>query len=129
MWNTALIFSNKNHGLQKKTSEKKPFFYCWLCKNYWITYCTHITSHAVWVDEIADVMMSIKKINKIYNIFFLKNFNIIFHFQSLSVFILTQNIGRSIPLKHNMGQIILYFDQTLWETLENAAQIEKQALY
>ena len=26
MWNIALIFSNKNHGLQKKNSRKKVFF-------------------------------------------------------------------------------------------------------
>ena len=54
MWNTALIFSNKIHDLQKKKLEKK-FFYCRLCKNYWITYCTHMMSHEIWVDEIADV--------------------------------------------------------------------------
>ena len=35
-----------------------------LCENYWVTYCTHITSHANWVDEIVDVMISTKKINK-----------------------------------------------------------------
>ena len=29
MWNTALIFSDKNHGLQKKLFiEKKLLFYC-----------------------------------------------------------------------------------------------------
>ena len=54
MWNTTLIFSNKIHDLQKKKLEKK-FFYCRLCKNYWITYCTHIMSHEIWVDEITDV--------------------------------------------------------------------------
>ena len=54
MWNTALIFSNKIHDLQKKKLEKK-FFYCRLCKNYWITYCTHMMSHEIWVDETADV--------------------------------------------------------------------------
>ena len=26
MWNTALIFSNKNHGQQKKTEKKNSFF-------------------------------------------------------------------------------------------------------
>ena len=61
MWNMTLIFSNKDHGLQKKTPRKKFFFYCRLCKNYLIIYCTHMTSHAIWVEEIADVMISIKK--------------------------------------------------------------------
>ena len=28
------------------------------------TYCTHMTSHAIWVHEITDIMVSIKKINK-----------------------------------------------------------------
>ena len=28
------------------------------------TYCTHMTSHAVWVDEVRDIMISIKKMNK-----------------------------------------------------------------
>ena len=32
--------------------------------NYWITYYTHMTSCVIWVDEIADVMISVKKINK-----------------------------------------------------------------
>ena len=40
------------------------FFYCRLCKNYWITYFMHKMSHAILVDKIADVMISIKKINK-----------------------------------------------------------------
>ena len=40
------------------------FFCCRLCKNYWITYCTHMTSYVIYEDEIADVMISIKKINK-----------------------------------------------------------------
>ena len=32
------------------------------------------------------------------------------------------------PLKHNMCQTVLSFDQNLLETLENATQIEKQSL-
>ena len=61
---TALLFfSNMNHGLQKKTLYRK-FFYCRLCKNHWITYCTHMKSHLIGVDEIADVMVSIKNINE-----------------------------------------------------------------
>ena len=27
MWNTALVFSNKNHGLQKKTFYRKNSFF------------------------------------------------------------------------------------------------------
>ena len=62
--------------------------------------CTHMTSHVNWVDEIEDVMISIKMINKI-----LFNFFIIFCFLPLCVkyintrYISIQNIGRSIPLK------------------------------
>ena len=59
-----------------------------------------MTSHAIWVDEIVDVTISIKKINKSCNIFknsFLNKFNIIFHFLSLCVFISIQNIGQNIP--------------------------------
>ena len=40
------------------------FFCCRLCKNYWITYCTHMTSHVISVDEIAGVIISVKKIIK-----------------------------------------------------------------
>ena len=54
MWNTAFIFSNKIHG-QKETC-------CRLCKNYWITSCAHMKSHAIWVDETVDVIIPIKKI-------------------------------------------------------------------
>ena len=78
MWNTALIFANKNHGLQKKlflqfarihTSsliniEIKKIKKCRLRKNYWITYCAHMTSHANWIHKIEDVIISIKNINK-----------------------------------------------------------------
>ena len=49
---------------EKKLSIEKKVFFCRLCKNCWITCCTHMTSHAIWVDEITDVMISIKKINK-----------------------------------------------------------------
>ena len=48
MWSTALIFSNKNHDLQKKKINRKK-----LWKKYWITCCTHTISHAIWVDEIT----------------------------------------------------------------------------
>ena len=45
MWNTALIFSNKNHGMQKKLFMEKIFFFCILRKNYWITFCAHMAPH------------------------------------------------------------------------------------
>ena len=61
MWNTALIFSNKNHVFQKKPLEKNSFFaedYVKLL-NY-ILYTHDVT--CIWVDETADVMIvSIKK--------------------------------------------------------------------
>ena len=56
--------------------EKKKFFCCRLCKNYWITYCTHMTSHAIWVDKIADVMISIKKLKHFEKIFLNKFYKI-----------------------------------------------------
>ena len=37
---------------------------CRLCKNYWIFYCANMTSYVNWVDEIVDVMIFVKKINK-----------------------------------------------------------------
>ena len=44
---------------------EKNSFFCWrLCKNYWITYCTHMTSLVIWIDEIVDVMISRKNISK-----------------------------------------------------------------
>ena len=54
MWSTTLIFSNKNHDLQKKNNTKKYE----KILNYMLTY---MTSHAVWVDEVMGVMVSIKK--------------------------------------------------------------------
>ena len=77
----ALIFANKNHLVYRKklfiqfawihtgslinTHIKKRVFCCRLCENYWITYCTHVASHANRVDEIVDVMTSIKIFNLI----------------------------------------------------------------
>ena len=49
-----LFFSNKNHGLQKKTLYIKKSFFWRLCKNHWITW-SHMTSYAIWVDEIRGV--------------------------------------------------------------------------
>ena len=96
-------FSNKNYGLQKKLLvEKNCFFSSRLYKNYWITCCTHITSHLIEVDEITGVMISIKKSIKA-KIFlksvFLNKLYITFHFLPLCVFISIQNIDRSTPLK------------------------------
>ena len=89
MWNTAFIFSNRSHGLQKKFFiEKNSFFsvdyvkhseWClhieWLnivIKNSeWLNIVNdvlHMTSHAIWVDEITVVMRFIKKISKNLNI-------------------------------------------------------------
>ena len=44
--------------------EKNSFFFCSLFKNDSIMCCTDMTSHAIWVDEITGIMISIKKINK-----------------------------------------------------------------
>ena len=95
-WNTALIFSNKNHGhygLQKKTLYRKKLVFCSrLCKSYWVTYCTHVTSHATWSIKTKTCWKS-SLFNKFY---------IIFHFLSLFVFMSIQNTGRSIPLKKKL---------------------------
>ena len=63
-----LLFLIRTTIYRKKTVEKS-FFCCTLFKYYWITYRTRLTSHAIWVDEIVDVMISIKKIRKSRNIF------------------------------------------------------------
>ena len=60
-----------------------------------------MTSRVIWVDEITDVLTSIKrslKTKKIWKNSFLNKFYIILHFLSLCVFISIQNIGWSIPL-------------------------------
>ena len=77
------------------------FFSCRLCKNYWITYCTHMKSHVIWADKKADVMISIKRSIKAKTFLkssFLNRFYLIFHFLSLCVFKSIQHIGWSIPL-------------------------------
>ena len=64
----------------------------------------HTTSHAIWVDEITDIMVTIKRSKKLKHfekIIFWNKFHMIFHFLSLCVFISIQNIGGSIPL--NLG--------------------------
>ena len=48
------IFSNKNHGLQKEHFIEK------IWKSYSIKCFTHMMSHAIWVDEITNVLISIK---------------------------------------------------------------------
>ena len=49
MWNATLIFSNKNHCLQKKILyRKKNSFFCGRgCKNYGSTYRAHMTAHVI----------------------------------------------------------------------------------
>ena len=59
-------------------------------------------THVIWADKTADLMIVIKSLKKA-KIFckksFLNNFNILFYFLSLCVFIsIDKNIGRSIPL-------------------------------
>ena len=57
-----LFFSRKSHGLQKKLFiENKSFFSVDYVK---IIELQIVTSHAIWVDDIKGVMISIKKINK-----------------------------------------------------------------
>ena len=55
------FFSNKNHGVQNKPLYRKRGFFAVDSENYWITNCKHMTSHAIWADEITDVMISLKK--------------------------------------------------------------------
>ena len=64
--------------------------------NIWFTCCTHLTSYAVWVDEITAVTISINRVDKNQNI--LKKFYVIFNFLSLCAIISVQNIGRVILL-------------------------------
>ena len=54
----------------EKTIEKNSFYCGILWKNYWIFYFTHLTSLADWVDEIVDVVIFIKQINKFFKINF-----------------------------------------------------------
>ena len=58
-----------------------------------------MTSHAILVDEITGLMISIKKdqvkLKYFKKSFFLNKFYIIFHFLSLCVFISIQDIGRA----------------------------------
>ena len=61
--------------------------------------------HAIWVDEITGVLISIKKdlqkLKHFEKIVFQNKFYIIFQFLSLYVFMSIQNTGQSIPLKNN----------------------------
>ena len=43
----------------------KHRYFCRLCKNYWITCCKHVTSHAIWLDEITKVMVLQEKSIKV----------------------------------------------------------------
>ena len=64
LWSTALIFSNKDHSLQKKTIEKNRFLSMYYEKIIELCVAHTMTSHAVWVDKIMGVMISINKIVK-----------------------------------------------------------------
>ena len=55
MQSIVFIVSNESHDLQKQILMKKTW------KRYWITCCTHMTSHGSWEDETVGVMISIKK--------------------------------------------------------------------
>ena len=59
-------------------------------------------SHAILVDKIMGVMISIEKVNKNLKHFWNK-FCIIFHFLLICVFISVQNIGQNIPLKKSVN--------------------------
>ena len=103
MSNTTLIFSNKRHDLHKKRFiEKKIFFFADYVKINEL-HVVHTRSHAILVDEIMGVIISIQKVTKnlkhFEKIVFLNKFSIIFHSLSNCVFILIQNIGWNIPLK------------------------------
>ena len=69
---------------RKNSLQKKMFSFCRLSKNYWTTWCTHVTSLAIWLDEIMELLISIKKINETLNIlknsFFKTNFRWFFGF-------------------------------------------------
>ena len=58
------MFFNRTMVYKKKHTEKNSFCVCRLCKNYWNKCCTHMTSHAIWVDEVTGTIISTKKINK-----------------------------------------------------------------
>ena len=59
-----LFFQIKTMVYRKKLLTEKNRFFCRLYKNYWITCCTHMMSHATRVDEITRIMISIKEVNK-----------------------------------------------------------------
>ena len=48
----------------KTMTYRKKHFIEKIWKKYWITCCRHMTSHAIWIDEITRVVISIKKFNK-----------------------------------------------------------------
>ena len=102
IFKSDLNVKHRSNFYRKTIFTEKKVFFCRLCKNYWITCCTHMTSHAIYVDEITGVTISTKKSIKTKTFWkssFLNKFSIIFHFLSLCVFISIQNIGRSFLLK------------------------------
>ena len=50
---TPPLFSNKSHDSHKKLFAEKNFFFLLTMQKYWITCCTQIMSHVIWVDEIT----------------------------------------------------------------------------
>ena len=94
-----LFFVIKVMVYRKNSLQKIKFVFCRLCKNYEITCCIHMTSYAIWVDEITGVMISTKKLKHFEKIGFLNKIYRIFHFLSLCAFISIRNVDRSIPLK------------------------------
>ena len=89
-------FSVKLAQFLRKPSLKNTSFGCFC------TYCTHMTSHAIGVDEITDIIVTIKKMKRAKTFWkhsFWNRFYIVFHFLPLCVFISIHNIGRSIPLR------------------------------
>ena len=63
-----LLFLIKTICSTGKNSRKKCFLCCRLSKTYLNYILYTMTSHAIWVDELADVMTSKEKINKSLNI-------------------------------------------------------------
>ena len=68
-WAKNQVSTNQNSRKNVVSDELyvNDFLFCCcsrLYKIYWIAYCTYMASHATPVNEIADVMRSIKKISK-----------------------------------------------------------------
>ena len=57
-----ILYTMKSVFLLKYRLRFRPRFF--ILKFDLITYCTHMMSYAIWIDETADVLVSLKKINK-----------------------------------------------------------------